>query len=47
MNANSSDNGMAVATISPERRSYRKNTSTTTTSTMPRRRLSSTMRVVR
>ena len=46
MNANSSASGIVTATISPDRTSKRKKISTTTTSTMPRSRLSSTVRVV-
>ena len=46
MKATSSDSGMVTATISPARTSYRKKISTTTTSNMPRSRLSLTTWVV-
>ncbi len=46
MKANSSDSGIVTATIRPLRTSYRKKISTAITSTMPRSRLSSTVRVV-
>ena len=46
MKATSSDSGMVTATISPARTSYRKKISTTTTSSMPRSRLSLTTWVV-